>query len=54
MIHYLYNSMHKKVDMLENILIIITLYINACEKWKAKEQRFYMYKAAKRHCMVGS
>lgn len=54
MIHQLYNAMHKKFDMLESILIIIIIYINACEKWKAKEQRFYMYKAAKRHCMVGS
>lgn len=32
MIHYLYNAMHKKVDMLENSLIIIIIYINACEK----------------------
>lgn len=27
-------------------------YINACKIWKAKE--LYMYKAAKRQCMVGS
>lgn len=47
--------MHKKVDMLENILIIIIIYINACGKWKSDEtKRFYMYKAGKRHCMVGS
>lgn len=32
MIHQLYNAMPKKVDMLENILFIIIIYINACGK----------------------
>lgn len=40
--------------MLENILFIIIIYINARKMKSEVTKRFYMYKAAKRHCMVGS
>lgn len=41
--------------MLENIFIIIIIYINVCEIWKSDGIKcFYMYKVVKRYCMVGS
>lgn len=52
MIHQLYNAMHKKFICWKAFLVSSLYYINACKIWKAKE--LYMYKAAKRQCMVGS
>lgn len=48
------NAMHKKLICWKTFLSLLLYTLMHVENEKAKEQRFYMYKAAKRHCMVGS
>lgn len=56
MIHQLYNAMHKKFICWKTFFLslLYTLMHVENEKESDETKRFYMYKAAKRPCMVGS
>lgn len=49
------NAMHKKLICWKTFLSSLLYTLMHVKKWKSEgTKRFYMYKAAKRHCMVGS